>query len=115
MKAEPPQPASAARPAAAPVTLTVLPEGRSVPVLRGHSLLQAALREGLAVPASCRNGSCRTCLSRLVTGQVRHRIDWPSLLADEIADGWILPCVAEPAPGCTALAIVPGDGRGTTV
>jgi ferredoxin len=97
------------------VTLTVLPDGRSVPVLRGHSLLQAALREGLPVPASCRNGSCRTCLSRLVHGQVRHRIDWPSLLADEIAEGWILPCVAEPAPGCTELTLVPGDGRGTAV
>ncbi len=98
-----------------PILLTLLPEGRSVPVLPGHSLLQAALREGLAVPASCRNGSCRTCISRLVRGQVRHRIDWPSLLADEIAEGWILPCVAEPAPGCTALAMQPGDGRGTAV
>lgn len=101
--------------AAVPVTLTVLPEGRTVPVLRGHTLLQAALREGLAVPASCRNGSCRTCLSRLVSGAVRHRIEWPSLLADEIAEGWILPCVAEPAAGCSTLAIVPGDGRGTAV
>lgn len=101
--------------AAPEVLLTVLPSGRTVPVLPGHSLLQAALREGLAVPASCRNGSCRTCISRLVQGQVRHRVDWPSLLADEIAEGWILPCVAEPAAGCRALTLVPGDGRGTAV
>ncbi|MDT7836612.1 2Fe-2S iron-sulfur cluster-binding protein [Aquabacterium sp. OR-4] len=97
------------------ILLTVLPGGRQVPVLPGHTLLQAALREGLALPASCRNGSCRTCISRLVQGQVHHRIDWPSLLADEIAEGWILPCVAEPAPGCRALALQPGDGRGTAV
>ena len=60
----------------------------------GQTLLQAALDAGVRLPRSCQNGSCRTCLARLVSGQVRHTIDWPSLLADEKAEGWILPCVA---------------------
>ena len=82
--------------AAAPPThwLTVLPGGWRLPVRAGQTLLQAALDAGVRLPRSCRNGSCRTCLARLVSGQVHHTIDWPSLLAEEKAEGWILPCVA---------------------
>ena len=31
----------------------------------------------------------------LVSGEIRYQIDWPGLLAEEKAEGWILPCVAE--------------------
>lgn len=60
----------------------------------GQSLLEAALAAGIRLPRSCRNGTCRTCRCRLVSGQVTYRVDWPGLLAEEMADGWILPCVA---------------------
>ena len=46
------------------------------------------------MPSACRNGTCRACLCRLVSGSIRYQIDWPGLLAEEKADGWILPCVA---------------------
>jgi ferredoxin len=62
----------------------------------GLTLLQSADAAGIELPSSCRNGTCRTCICKLVAGQVRYRIEWPGVSADEKAEGWILPCVAEP-------------------
>jgi ferredoxin len=61
-------------------------------------LLLAAEQAGVWLrDSSCRNGTCRTCLCQLVSGQVVYRIDWPGLSLDEKRDGFILPCVAYPA------------------
>ena len=60
----------------------------------GLSLLEAAQAQGVRLARSCRNGTCRACLARLVSGQVAYTIAWPGLLAEEKAEGWILPCVA---------------------
>ncbi|MBK1713751.1 2Fe-2S iron-sulfur cluster-binding protein [Rubrivivax gelatinosus] len=76
--------------------VTIEPAGWAFAVPAGHTLLQAALAAGLRLPSSCRNGSCRECRCRLLDGRVRHTIAWPGLDADEKAEGWILPCVAEP-------------------
>lgn len=62
----------------------------------GQSLLEAAQAAGVRLPRSCRNGSCRACRCRLLHGAVHYRVDWPGLLAEEKAEGWILPCVALP-------------------
>lgn len=75
--------------------ITLRPSGLGFDAAPGLSVLQAALAAGVALPASCRNGTCRTCMCRLASGRVRYRIDWPGLLAEEKAEGWILPCVAE--------------------
>ena len=90
--------------------LTVLPGGWRLPVRPGQTLLLAALDGGVRLARSCRNGTCRTCLARVSRGQVHHTIDWPGLLAEEKAAGWILPCVAAAdsdltieAPGATEL------------
>ena len=74
--------------------LTVQPGGWRVPVAAGQTLLQAALAAGVYLPSSCRNGACRTCISRLLSGHIQYQIAWPGLLAEEKADGWVLPCVA---------------------
>jgi ferredoxin len=57
-------------------------------------LLLAAEQAGLRLPSSCRNGTCRTCMCRVLSGDVRYRIQWPGLLPEEKADGWILLCIA---------------------
>lgn len=62
----------------------------------GVTLLASALRAGVMLASSCRNGTCRSCMVRLVDGRVRYQIEWPGLLAEEKAEGWILPCVACP-------------------
>jgi len=59
-------------------------------------LMAGARAAGIELPSSCRNGTCRSCISRLVSGQVGYRIEWPGLSADEKREGWILPCVAYP-------------------
>ena len=61
-----------------------------------RTLLQSAEAAGIELPSSCRNGTCRSCICRLLEGQVRYRIEWPGLSREEKAEGWILPCVAEP-------------------
>jgi ferredoxin len=58
------------------------------------SILEAALIAGIVLPNSCRNGSCRTCICSLVSGQVAYKIEWPGLSKEEKEEGMILPCVA---------------------
>lgn len=74
----------------------VEPDGARFECAPDQTLLLAALAAGVALPWSCRNGTCRACLSRLLAGRVEHRIPWPGLSAEEKAEGLILPCVAEP-------------------
>ena len=59
-------------------------------------LLVSAEHAGRLLASSCRNGTCRTCICLLVSGQVAYRIAWPGLSAEEKAEGYILPCVAYP-------------------
>jgi ferredoxin len=58
------------------------------------TILQGALQAGAQVPNSCRNGTCRTCMQRLQSGQVRYEIAWPGLSFDEKQDGEVLICAA---------------------
>lgn len=59
-------------------------------------LLIALEMGGVAWPSSCRNGTCRTCIGRVVSGTVRYLIEWPGLSAEEKQQGHVLPCVAYP-------------------
>jgi len=60
------------------------------------SLFATMARAGIEWPVSCRNGTCRTCIARLLKGQVRYDIPWPGLSAEEKLEGYCLPCVALP-------------------
>jgi len=81
-----------ARPPGYRISLT--PKGWQFMAADGQSLLQAAEAAGYILPSSCRNGTCRTCMCALESGQVAYLIDWPALSVDEKREGWILPCVA---------------------
>lgn len=59
-------------------------------------LLLSAEQAEHRLPSACRNGTCRTCMCRVLEGRVQYRIRWPGLLAEEMAQGWILPCIAYP-------------------
>jgi len=76
--------------------VTLLPGGECFMAQADQTLLLAALAAGVALPWSCRNGTCRSCISQLIDGRIEHRIPWPGLSAEEKAEGLILPCVAEP-------------------
>jgi tRNA pseudouridine32 synthase/23S rRNA pseudouridine746 synthase len=73
----------------------VLPQGDTFEVDASDSLLIGAERAGWRWPSSCRNGTCRACLCRLQSGDIRYTLEWPGVSADEKAQGWILPCVAQ--------------------
>ena len=61
-----------------------------------QSLFASMRQAGIEWPVSCRNGTCRTCIGRLVEGQVAYDIPWPGLSLEEKRDGYCLPCIAKP-------------------
>lgn len=77
-------------------TALVRPSGLRFDAPASTSLLAAARQAGIELPASCRNGTCRTCMCRLEHGRIHYRIEWPGLTREEKAEGFILPCVAYP-------------------
>ncbi|MEO6321515.1 MAG: 2Fe-2S iron-sulfur cluster-binding protein [Polaromonas sp.] len=78
-------------------TARIAPDGAVFEAPASLPLLQAAELAGLTLLASsCRNGTCRSCICRLVSGQVAYRIEWPGVSLDEKREGYILPCVAHP-------------------
>lgn len=72
------------------------PAGQCFDAWKNQTLLDSMEQGGLQWPSSCRSGSCRTCLSVLLQGEVRYEMDWPSLSPEEKAEGCVLPCVAYP-------------------
>ena len=81
--------------------VTLQPGGESFEAAGDQTVLLAGLAAGIALPWSCRTGTCRTCIARLVQGRIEHRIPWPGLSYEEKAEGFILPCVAEPRSDLT--------------
>lgn len=79
---------------APPLRVRIAPAGLEFAAEPTQSILEAALRAGIRLPSSCRNGTCRACLCRLASGSIRYRIEWPGLSPDEKDDGYLLPCVA---------------------
>lgn len=75
-------------------SVTLIPQQLAFEAAPGVTLLVAAEGAGLRLPSSCRNGTCRTCICRMASGQVSYRIEWPGLSRDEKQEGYILPCVA---------------------
>lgn len=62
-----------------------------------ETVLQAALRNGLAFPHSCRVGGCASCKCRLVSGKVKELTSAAYVLtAQELEAGYILACQSVP-------------------
>jgi CDP-4-dehydro-6-deoxyglucose reductase, E3 len=75
----------------------VRPDNRIVAVRPGETILEAALREGIAFPYECRNGGCGHCRCSLLSGRVELGPHQDSLLtAEERAAGQVLACSAVP-------------------
>ena len=75
-------------------TVLLQPSGLRFEASDAAPLLDAAQLDGVRIPSSCRNGTCRTCMCRLKSGRVDYRIEWPGLTPEEKVDNFILPCVA---------------------
>lgn len=78
-----------------PVTATI--NSQVVMVDSKETLLQAALRQGVDFPYSCRVGGCATCKCKLVEGKVKELTETGYILSDaELDEGYILACQAVP-------------------
>ena len=66
-------------------------------VNEGETVLTAALRQGVMLPYSCKNGTCGSCKGTVLSGEVHYPFHPPlALERSEIAEGMALMCQAEP-------------------
>lgn len=79
-------------------TVTLRPSGRQFEVDSTESVLEAALKhEGCVLPYGCRNGTCGTCMGRLVEGAIEYpgRDTPPGIRPRDAAENRILLCQAQ--------------------
>ncbi|HDR9586007.1 TPA: 2Fe-2S iron-sulfur cluster binding domain-containing protein [Burkholderia stabilis] len=83
-------------------TVTAVINDRAITVQPAETLLQAALRQGIDFPHSCRVGGCATCKCQLIDGRVKELTQSGYILSDEELDqGFILACQSIPQSDVT--------------
>ena len=77
--------------------INIRPSENSFEAQPGETVLEAALREGLVLAYSCRNGACGTCKGKVLEGSVDYGTYQADTLPDaEKARGYALFCQAKP-------------------
>ncbi|HSP01750.1 MAG TPA: 2Fe-2S iron-sulfur cluster-binding protein, partial [Thioalkalivibrio sp.] len=75
--------------------ITIRPSGHVFEAEDDESILEAALRQGFALPYGCRNGACGSCLGKVLSGEVDHGPTRPPALSEkDEAEGKALFCQA---------------------
>jgi ferredoxin len=70
-------------------------DGQAFEVEPDEIVLDAAMRQGVDIPYSCRSGTCRTCLSKVLSGKIEHEKEYADDLMispAEVAAGFRLLC-----------------------
>lgn len=70
--------------------------GKTITVPADRSVLEAVRDSGIATVSSCESGTCGTCKTRLIAGDVDHR---DMVLMDEEKDDYIMICVSRARSG----------------
>lgn len=74
--------------------------GQSYEVDGNEPLLQTLEGHGVVLPYGCRYGGCISCAAKLLSGDVNQSAG-VALNGRQIADGYVLLCVARPQSDCT--------------
>lgn len=74
--------------------------GRSINVGKEQTLLEALRASGCTVRSSCESGTCGSCKTGLISGDVDHR---DMVLSDEERADYIMPCVSRALSGGLVL------------
>ncbi|MYW93536.1 ferredoxin--NADP reductase [Amycolatopsis rubida] len=77
-------------------------EDHVVPWKAGEKLLDALLAAGVDAPYSCREGACSACVCAVTEGKV-HLARNEILAEDDLAEGYVLACQAEPVSAEIAI------------
>lgn len=77
------------------ITVTLDGEDTEFTMNQDELILDAALDQKLDAPYSCRGGICSTCMALVTEGEAKMRKN-QILTDDEVANGYILTCQAQP-------------------
>lgn len=80
--------------------VTLQKSGITVQVPEDRSILEALRENGVATLSSCESGTCGTCKTRLVSGEVDHR---DMVLMEEEKDRFVMICVSRARDGDLVL------------
>ncbi|HAG84824.1 MAG TPA: ferredoxin [Cyanobacteria bacterium UBA12227] len=73
---------------------------RTIQVPDDQYILDSAEEAGIRLPAACREGTCSSCIAKIVNGEV-DQSEQKFLQLSEIAAGYTVTCVAYPQSDCT--------------
>ncbi|MFI4854462.1 MAG: 2Fe-2S iron-sulfur cluster-binding protein [Phycisphaerales bacterium JB065] len=71
-------------------------EGKTIPLEPGQTVLDAAHASGIALPCSCRNGVCQSCLVKTDAGTAPPPGSQKGLKPSLVQRGYFLACIAHP-------------------
>jgi ferredoxin len=74
--------------------------GATYQVDANKPLLDSLRAQGLDLPYGCKYGGCITCAAKLIEGEVNQSAQ-VALNNRQIADGYVILCVARPKSDCT--------------
>ncbi len=61
------------------------------------TILDSIIESGIEVPYSCKTGNCGTCCAKLNSGKIYSSTSALGLTEEQIAQGYVLPCVSYPS------------------
>lgn len=86
---------------------TLMPEQVTFYVEENERILDAAIRHNAAIPYTCRNGTCRTCIYQITEGKVvQEEPELCMITAQELESGRRLLCMASLKSDATAEKVV---------